>query len=126
LQRKIDDPLGKPEEIAGFEKINLDYFPRIPRTEIPVLAVKKRAGSFREVHGGVSGSMAKKEAERCFSCGSCIRCNVCLMVCPDVAISFRDQEKEYAINYDYCKGCGVCAVECPRSAITLEEEVWNK
>ena len=126
LQRKIDDPLGKPEEIAGFEKINLDYFPRIPRTEIPVLAVKNRAGAFREVHGGLSGSMAKKEAERCFSCGSCIRCNVCLMVCPDVAISFRDQEKEYAINYDYCKGCGVCAVECPRSAITLEEEVWNK
>ncbi|MGD0627183.1 MAG: NAD(P)-binding protein [Thermodesulfobacteriota bacterium] len=126
LQRKIDDPLGKPEEVVSFEKINLDYFTRIPRTEIPVLAVKKRAGGFREVHGGLSGSQAKKETERCFSCGSCIHCNVCLMVCPDVAISFRDQEKEYAINYDYCKGCGVCAVECPRSAIILEEEVWNK
>jgi 2-oxoacid:acceptor oxidoreductase delta subunit (pyruvate/2-ketoisovalerate family) len=126
LQGKMDDPLGKPEEVVSFEKINLDYFPRIPRTEIPVLAVKKRAGGFREVHGGLSGSTAKKEAERCFSCGSCIRCNVCLMVCPDVAIAFSDKENEYAINYDYCKGCGVCAVECPRSAIILEEEVWNK
>ena len=117
---------GNSQEVVRFDKINLDYFPPIPRTEIPVLPVKKRAGAFREVHGGLSGSQAKKEAERCFSCGSCIQCNVCLMVCPDVAISFKEKENEYLVNYDYCKGCGVCAVECPRSAITLEEEVWSK
>jgi 2-oxoacid:acceptor oxidoreductase delta subunit (pyruvate/2-ketoisovalerate family) len=126
LQEKVDDPTGRSEGVVSFEKINLDYFPQIPRTDLPVLSVKKRAGAFSEVHGGFSWSQAKKEAERCFSCGSCIQCNVCLMVCPDVAISFQEKENEYVVNYDYCKGCGVCAVECPRSAITLEEEVWNK
>jgi 2-oxoacid:acceptor oxidoreductase delta subunit (pyruvate/2-ketoisovalerate family) len=126
LQEKVDDPTGRSEGVVSFEKINLDYFPQIPRTDLPVLSVKKRAGAFREVHGGFSWPQAKKEAERCFSCGSCIQCNVCLMVCPDVAISFKEKDNEYVVNYDYCKGCGVCAVECPRSAITLEEEVWSK
>jgi len=126
LQGATTDLPGNSQEVVRFEKINLDYFPPMPRTDVPVLPVNKRAGAFREVHGGLSGSQAKKEAERCFSCGSCIQCNVCLMVCPDVAISFKEKENEYLVNYDYCKGCGVCAVECPRSAITLEEEVWSK
>jgi Pyruvate/2-oxoacid:ferredoxin oxidoreductase delta subunit len=48
------------------------------------------------------------------------------MVCPDVAISFKEGEREYGIDYDHCKGCGICAVECPRSAMTLEEEKWSE
>jgi 2-oxoacid:acceptor oxidoreductase delta subunit (pyruvate/2-ketoisovalerate family) len=85
-----------------------------------------RGESFAEVHQGLSPSQARGEAERCFSCGSCIQCNVCLMVCPDVAISFLSKEGKYLIDYDHCKGCGICAVECPRAAMTLEEEKWNE
>ncbi|MDI6756145.1 MAG: FAD-dependent oxidoreductase, partial [Thermodesulfobacteriota bacterium] len=113
-------------EVAGFEKINLDYFPRASRVQVPSLPLKTRAGRFKEVHGGIAGVKARKEAERCFSCGNCIHCNVCLMVCPDVAISFQEKENSYAIDSDYCKGCGICAVECPRCAMTLEEEKWNE
>lgn len=107
------------------EKINLDYFPPAPRIKIPALPLKSRKKSFTEVYKGISEKKAQKEAARCFSCGNCIQCNVCLMVCPDVAISFAENKNEYLIDYDHCKGCGICAVECPRAAMSLEEEKWN-
>lgn len=125
LQGKNPESVVDSREVARFEKINLDYFPPMPRTEVPALPVKGRAGAFKEVHGGLSRPKAQKEAQRCFSCGSCLRCHVCLMVCPDVAITFQEREQAYFIDLDHCKGCGVCAVECPRSAMMLEEEKWN-
>jgi pyruvate ferredoxin oxidoreductase delta subunit len=47
----------------------------------------------------------------------CIKCGICFIFCPDVAIS-----PDFEINYDYCKGCGICAHECPVKAITMIEE----
>jgi 2-oxoacid:acceptor oxidoreductase delta subunit (pyruvate/2-ketoisovalerate family) len=126
LRGERTDPRENAAEVVRLEKINLDYFPPAARAGVSSLAAKGRAGGFKEVHSGLSSLKAKQEAERCFSCGSCIRCNVCLMVCPDVAISFKENENEYLIDYDHCKGCGICSVECPRSAMTLEEEKWNE
>ncbi|MBI5967643.1 MAG: FAD-dependent oxidoreductase [Deltaproteobacteria bacterium] len=126
LRGEMANPITDSTEVVKFEKINLDYFPPRPRIELPILSVKGRVGGFKEVHRSLSELRAQKEAERCFSCGNCIRCHVCLMVCPDVAIWFKEKEKEYFIDYDHCKGCGICAVECPRSAITLEEEKWKE
>jgi len=116
---------GEPLKTARFADINLDYFRPAARVQSSSLSAAKRRKGFREVHQGLSAIKARQEAERCFSCGNCIQCNVCLLVCPDVAISFQEKENNYAVDLDHCKGCGICAVECPRAAMILEEEQWN-
>jgi len=126
LRGKKENPDEDHREVVTLDKINLDYFPHQKRAGISSLGLSRRGGKFTEVHKGLSPSRAKGEAERCFSCGNCIQCNVCLMVCPDVAVSFLAAEGKYLIDYDHCKGCGICAVECPRSAMKLEEEKWNE
>ncbi|KPK87997.1 MAG: hypothetical protein AMJ94_16065, partial [Deltaproteobacteria bacterium SM23_61] len=126
LRGKTENPEEDDREVVTPDKINLDYFPLKKRVKLSSLGMRGRTESFAEVHQGLSPSQARGEAERCFSCGNCIQCNVCLMVCPDVAISFLLKEGEYLIDYDHCKGCGICAVECPRSAMKLEEEKWNE
>jgi NADPH-dependent glutamate synthase beta subunit-like oxidoreductase len=126
LRGKRENPEEDRREVVRLDKINLDYFPAKGRIHGASLGVNRRTGGFTEVHKGLSPSQARGEAERCFSCGNCIQCNVCLMVCPDVAVSFQAPEGKYLIDYDHCKGCGICAVECPRSAMMLEEERWNE
>ena len=126
LRGKSGNPGEDRREVVKIDKINLDYFPTLSRVKGSSLAVKDRGKGLKEVHGGLLPARAKKEAERCFSCGNCIQCNVCLMVCPDVAISYQERDGKFSIDYEHCKGCGICAVECPRSAMTLEEEKWNE
>jgi len=55
------------------------------------------------------------EAERCFSCGHCTRCDTCLIYCPEGVI--RRCGDGYDIDEEQCKGCGICAQECPRHAL---------
>jgi NADPH-dependent glutamate synthase beta subunit-like oxidoreductase/Pyruvate/2-oxoacid:ferredoxin oxidoreductase delta subunit len=126
LRGEKETPEEDRRELVRLDKINLDYFPAKRRRHGASLAVNQRGRGFAEVHKGLLLPQARGEAERCFSCGNCIQCNVCLMVCPDVAVSFQSPEGKYLIDYDHCKGCGICAVECPRSAMMLEEEQWNE
>jgi 2-oxoacid:acceptor oxidoreductase delta subunit (pyruvate/2-ketoisovalerate family) len=88
----------------------------------PRLLREERLRSFAEIVLRIGTNLAIHEAERCFSCGNCIQCNVCLMVCPDVAVSFLAEDGKYLIDYDHCKGCGICATECPLKAISMTEE----
>ena len=126
LQGRAENPEEDRREVVGLDKINLDYF--LPQSGLgfPPWAPGKKGKIHRGPQGAFPVSGERGEAERCFSCGNCIQCNVCLMVCPDVAVSFPAEEKKYLIDYDHCKGCGICAVECPRSAMKLEEEKWNE
>lgn len=48
----------------------------------------------------------------------CIRCGVCWLYCPDVAIN-RSEEGHFQTDVEYCKGCGICARECPVGCITM-------
>lgn len=51
----------------------------------------------------------------------CIRCGVCYIFCPDMAI-VNDEEGFFEADLYYCKGCGICAQECPTGCISMVEE----
>lgn len=112
--------------VVHFQDLNLAYFEEEPRTAQPQRPVQERIRDMAEVNLGFATADAQREAERCFSCGTCNGCDTCWLFCPDVAIT-RSDHTDYQVNYDYCKGCGVCAEECPREAISIEEELkWKK
>jgi len=50
----------------------------------------------------------------------CIRCGVCWVFCPDMAIV--DAGTHFEADLEFCKGCGICARECWTGCITLVEE----
>jgi 2-oxoacid:acceptor oxidoreductase gamma subunit (pyruvate/2-ketoisovalerate family)/2-oxoacid:acceptor oxidoreductase delta subunit (pyruvate/2-ketoisovalerate family) len=51
---------------------------------------------------------------------ACTACGVCVVFCPEGAIS-RDGDR-IVVDYLYCKGCGICEVVCPvRNALHMEE-----
>ncbi len=112
---------GAAPDVVKPERVNTFYFPHEKRTSVPRMSVEKSKSSFREVNRTLSEAQAVAEAERCFSCGTCLHCDVCMTFCPDVAIS-RNEEGDYVIDYEHCKGCGICVAECPREAMTLVPE----
>ncbi|HWO88493.1 MAG TPA: NAD(P)-binding protein [Gemmatimonadales bacterium] len=115
-----DDPVSRHaplNEVVTFGDINTSQFVHRPRAIGQRVAVEIARAGFDEVNVGLSQDEAYEEAGRCFNCAVCNRCDLCLILCPDIAIT-RDGDG-YAVNLDYCKGCGVCAAECPRGAITM-------
>jgi len=52
----------------------------------------------------------------------CTRCGLCLVRCPDAAISI-DAQGYPVIDYEHCKGCMICREECPLGCIHTEREV---
>jgi len=120
--RQAEAPVEVEPEIASFETLNLDYFAPVERVTMSQLPMAQRVSSFGEVNLGYTAAQAVTEAERCFSCGVCNRCDNCYLFCPDVAVHKLSADG-YEFDYDYCKGCGICAEECPRNAIDIEEEL---
>jgi NADPH-dependent glutamate synthase beta subunit-like oxidoreductase len=117
-----DDPVPRTapvNQVVRYQDLNLHYFTRRPRRLEERLPAASRR-DFAEVNRGFDGEAMLEEAGRCFNCGVCNRCDVCLVLCPDVAIarSYRG----YRILLEYCKGCGICAAECPRGAMAMTRE----
>jgi len=105
-----------------FDELNTDYFePSRRQREIKGLS-KKRIRGFGEVTSGFTEGIALDEAERCFSCGTCVGCENCYVFCPDASIIKMGGVISHQVDYDFCKGCGICFSECPRGVISLKEE----
>ncbi len=116
------DRSKRQNHVVEFEELNTIYFQYEERKERPRITLEERRTGFDEVKMRISGSMAMKEAERCFHCGLCDQCDNCYLFCPDCSVLRDLRQGSRDIDYDYCKGCGVCVVECPRNAMVLEEE----
>lgn len=114
------------QDIAGIERMNLNYFDerqRNPRGHVPLdkrLGRRNKDDRFVEVVLPLPEKTALKEAERCFHCGRCTECDNCFIFCPDVSIA--PAQGGYGIDYGFCKGCGLCVKECPRGAMMMIEE----
>jgi NADPH-dependent glutamate synthase beta subunit-like oxidoreductase/ferredoxin len=98
-------------------QIRFSHFDVAPPHRDGQFAPSAFAGNFDEVNLGLPGP---QEAERCFSCGHCTKCDTCLISCPD-GVVFRTEDG-YRIDGEYCKGCGMCVAECPRSAMEMLEK----
>lgn len=107
-------------EAVGFERINTAYQDPHARSRQRLAPLDRRLEGFDEVQLPLEADEARKEAARCFSCGSCIYCDNCYFYCPDMAITRVDGG--YEVNADYCKGCGLCVAECPTGSIHMQED----
>lgn len=107
------------KKVVPYEKINTLCFPHGTRNINPErVSLKEAVKTFQEVIGGVEPSQMPFEIYRCFKCGTCTRCDLCFLLCPDISI-VKGVDK-YTIKKDFCKGCGQCAATCPRNVIEME------
>ena len=53
----------------------------------------------------------------------CIRCQLCVSICPFTARSYNEMEHRIEVDSAACQGCGMCAVACRNSA--AEVSGWN-
>jgi Pyruvate/2-oxoacid:ferredoxin oxidoreductase delta subunit len=109
------------EPVVGLAAINTFYHPRQARAAERRLDVARRLSGDSEVQIGFDVEQALGEAERCFSCGTCIECDNCVHYCPDLAVK-READGGYVVLTDYCKGCGICVKECPTGSMKMLEE----
>ena len=108
------------EAVVPLAAIATWYHPQAPRAAAHVRLPSERHHAALEVQLGLEIEQALAEAERCFSCGSCIHCDNCVVYCPDLAVQRAGDG--YAVLTDYCKGCGLCVRECPSGSMKMVEE----
>lgn len=120
----LRDPKDNSQDLkkmVSLDKINTLYFPFRGRSHSPESGLPgKGLNPFKETTGGLSLSDMETEIGRCFKCGTCIRCDLCFLICPDLSI-LKAGGNGYIIKEEFCKGCGLCASTCPRQVMEMGE-----
>ncbi len=119
------DPVARAapvNRVVSFDELNVNHFRHLARNEDRTTMMEENQGSFQEVNPGLTSEDAITEAGRCFNCGVCNGCELCLILCPDIAISRGTGEERFIIDMAHCKGCGICVEECPRGAMAMTRE----
>ncbi len=115
-----DADAGETEAVVPLAAIASWYYAKTPRVAAHVRLPSERHRAALEVQLGLEIEQALAEAERCFSCGTCVHCDHCVIYCPDLAV--QRVGEGYAVLTDYCKGCGLCVRECPTGSMKMVEE----
>ncbi|NTW58845.1 MAG: FAD-dependent oxidoreductase [Nitrospirae bacterium] len=109
-------------DVINAQLMNFDYVPE-ERRVIPYERIKTQ---YYEVCRMVGKFSAKKEADRCMSCGSCRDCGMCVESCYYGAITRKtlpNKSYEYVVDESRCIGCGFCAAICPCGVWEMVENV---
>ncbi len=107
--------------LVQLDAISTFYHPKRARAVTGLLDAQERLSRNAEVQLGLEFEQALAETERCFSCGTCIFCDNCVVYCPDMAV--QRVAGGYTVLLDYCKGCGLCIKECPTGSMAMQEEL---
>ena len=59
------------------------------------------------------------QASRCLASVACDFCDVCVLMCPELAITRDARSGRIVIDLEICKGCGLCAHYCPKGALKM-------
>jgi NADPH-dependent glutamate synthase beta subunit-like oxidoreductase len=116
-------PSWDPKTVVTFEEIDPLYLQHQGPLAQPRLDPQQRLNGFAEINLGFNTDMAPVEASRCFFCGTCVGCERCLLLCPDLSIhSIEGRTFMFQPHDEYCKGCGTCAAVCNRGVMKFGEE----
>jgi NADPH-dependent glutamate synthase beta subunit-like oxidoreductase/ferredoxin len=107
-----------PEDLVSPAHVRFSHFEVAPPHAERHRAAPGEGLGFEELNLGLDGPA---EAARCFSCGTCTRCDTCMLYCPEGVI--RPAPDGYRVDESFCKGCGMCVAECPRRAMEMVLEV---
>lgn len=122
----IDDYLQQQEPakvvmppVIRANKMNLNYYDPLPRTETQCLSPQDRINNFKEVAFTLDEAQAIAETKRCMSCGQCYDCENCYILCSDSAVKKLSKGQHFEFNLALCQGCKKCAEECPCGYIDM-------
>jgi 2-oxoacid:acceptor oxidoreductase delta subunit (pyruvate/2-ketoisovalerate family) len=110
-----------PMRAKGIPRLGCEYDPALPppRRKRPAA---ERIRDFEPVDLGIAEAEVPAVAARCFGTSVCRACEICILICPDLAITRDPDTHRIVIDLDWCKGCGLCAHYCPKNAIRMVVE----
>jgi formate dehydrogenase beta subunit len=109
-------------QVVNYAMLHLPVFSDADPTQQRELPLAARTKGFAEVMAGLMEPEARREAQRCLSCGNCFECDNCYAACPETAIIKLGPGKRYRYDYAKCTGCAVCFEQCPCHAIEMISE----
>lgn len=108
--------------LVNFGMLHLPVYTDADPAAQEKIALTDRVKGFDEVVAGLSEKDARREAQRCLSCGNCFECDQCYAACPEDAIVKLGPGLRYRYDYAKCTGCAVCFEQCPCHAIEMIPE----
>jgi formate dehydrogenase (NADP+) beta subunit len=108
--------------LVNFSMLHLPVYSDADPAAQRTLSVAERVSGFEEIVAGLSEAEARREAQRCLSCGNCFECDSCYAACPEDAIIKLGPGRRYRYDYAKCTGCAVCFEQCPCHAIEMIAE----
>jgi NADPH-dependent glutamate synthase beta subunit-like oxidoreductase len=120
--RDSTDTAPPKHPVVTFPMLNLPLFSDADPATQAMLTGPARLEGFGEITAGLTEPQARREAQRCLSCGNCFECDNCFAACPEQAIVKLGPGQRYRTDYDKCTGCAVCHDQCPCHAIEMIAE----